>query len=66
MKTCFLHEAIPGHHYQISLQQENKELPEFRKTIWFNAYGEGWALYTENPWVKSLACIPTLTNISGC
>jgi len=47
-EDLFLHEAIPGHHYQISLQQENKALPSFRKTIWFNAYGEGWALYTES------------------
>ena len=47
-EDLFLHEAIPGHHYQISLQQENKGLPAFRKTIWFNAYGEGWALYTES------------------
>jgi len=47
-EDLFLHEAIPGHHYQTSLQQENKSLPEFRKTIWFNAYGEGWALYTES------------------
>ncbi len=47
METLFLHEAIPGHHYQICLAQENKSLPQFRKFLWYGAYGEGWALYTE-------------------
>ncbi|MBC7552988.1 MAG: DUF885 domain-containing protein [Taibaiella sp.] len=47
MATLFLHEAIPGHHYQISLQQENKGLPAFRRFSWYGAYGEGWAHYCE-------------------
>lgn len=47
-ESLFLHEAIPGHHYQISLTQESDELPEFRKTLWYSGYGEGWALYSES------------------
>ncbi len=47
-EDLFLHEAIPGHHYQISLQQENTNLPSFRKALWYSAYGEGWALYAES------------------
>ncbi len=47
METLFLHEAIPGHHYQISLQQENTQLPKFRKFLGYSSYAEGWALYTE-------------------
>ena len=48
MESLFLHEAIPGHHYQVSLQQENDKLPKFRRFCWYGAYGEGWALYCES------------------
>ena len=48
MESLFLHEAIPGHHYQVSLQMENEQLPKFRRFIWYGAYGEGYALYCEN------------------
>ena len=47
MESLFLHEAIPGHHYQVSLQQENLSLPKFMRFGWLGAYGEGWAHYCE-------------------
>lgn len=47
-ESLFLHEAIPGHHYQVSLTQENDELPMFRKTLFYSGYGEGWGLYSES------------------
>jgi uncharacterized protein (DUF885 family) len=46
-EALFAHEAIPGHHYQISLQRESS-LPRFRKGGFFSAYMEGWGLYAES------------------
>jgi uncharacterized protein (DUF885 family) len=47
MRTLAYHEAIPGHHFQIAIQQELTGVPTFRKLLPFTAYAEGWALYTE-------------------
>ncbi len=47
-EALFLHEAIPGHYYQLSLQQENNELPEFLHPESMSVFVEGWALYAES------------------
>ena len=47
MRTLAYHEGIPGHHFQISVAQELKDVPFFRRVLPFTAYAEGWALYAE-------------------
>nr|WP_295106676.1 DUF885 family protein [uncultured Caulobacter sp.] len=47
LPALVLHEGAPGHHIQTSLAQEQVGAPEFRKNLYFTAYGEGWGLYSE-------------------
>lgn len=47
-ENLFIHEAIPGHHFQVMLQKENTSLPKFRQDGGFSAFSEGWGLYCES------------------
>jgi uncharacterized protein (DUF885 family) len=47
MQTLVAHETVPGHHLQSARARELRDLPPFRRSAWYVAYGEGWALYAE-------------------
>jgi uncharacterized protein (DUF885 family) len=47
LEALTFHEAVPGHHLQMALQQELRDLPDFRRFVYVDAFGEGWGLYSE-------------------
>ncbi len=72
MEALYLNEAVPGHHYQISLAQEAEGLPRFRRFAWDAAFGEGWALYAQTLgpdlglYTDPYGALGALANEMGC
>ncbi|MGB3848801.1 MAG: DUF885 domain-containing protein [Tunicatimonas sp.] len=48
MESLAIHEAVPGHHLQLAIAQEQENVPDFRKMLRFTAFVEGWGLYSES------------------
>jgi len=53
LPSLTLHESVPGHHLQIMLSRELKNIPKFRENLYISAFGEGWGLYSEYLGIES-------------
>lgn len=53
LEALTLHEAVPGHHLQISLAKEMENVPDYRRSTYISAFGEGWGLYAEHLGVEA-------------
>jgi uncharacterized protein (DUF885 family) len=65
METLFLHEGSPGHHFQVSIAQENEALPAFMRFGGNTAYVEGWALYAESLWKELGVAVAPYQRMGG-
>ncbi len=65
METLYLHEGAPGHHFQISLAQENAALPAFMRFGGNTAYVEGWALYAETLYTELDVAVEPYQRMGG-
>ncbi len=65
METLFLHEGSPGHHFQVSIAQENEALPAFMRFGGNTAYVEGWALYAESLWKELGVAVEPYQRMGG-
>jgi uncharacterized protein (DUF885 family) len=65
METLFLHEGSPGHHFQVSIAQENEALPAFMRFGGNTAYVEGWALYAETLWKELGVAVEPYQRMGG-
>lgn len=65
MKNLTFHEAVPGHHLQLTLQQENPDIPLFGEVANFTAFAEGWATYAEGLFFENGEFADDLTSRIG-